>query len=134
MLVKKIFEKCNYIYQQLGQEHTEYVYQRALAIELYNLGATLVEIERPSPCFFADSKGVTHVLSQERIDLLAHFPDNEIVLLELKNIVKNKLDNHIGQVEKYKVSLKHQNIEVKYSMLINFPTHSSTEVEHIVVW
>jgi GxxExxY protein len=130
---KKIIEKCNLIYEQLGQEHTEFVYQRALAIELYNLGATLVEVEKPSPCYFKDSNGVMHILTQERIDLLAHFPNNEIILLELKNIVKNKLENHIGQVKKYFTSLKHQNIKPSYGLLINFPTHSATRVEHIVV-
>ena len=134
MLVKNILEKSNFIYEQLGREHSEFVYQRALAIELYNLGATLVEVEKNAPCYFEDSRGITHILTQERIDLLAHFPDNEIVLLELKNIVKNKLHNHAGQVEKYKVSLKKQNIDVKYSILINFPTNSSTELEHIVIW
>ena len=130
---KKIIEKCNLIYEQLGQEHTEFVYQRALAIELYNLGATLVEVEKPSPCYFKDSNGVMHILTQERIDLLAHFPNNEIILIELKNIVKNKLQDHVGQVEKYKISLKHQNIKISSSILINFPTHSSKQVECVIV-
>ena len=36
-IVKNILEKANFIYEQIGVDHTEYVYQKALVIELYNL-------------------------------------------------------------------------------------------------
>jgi GxxExxY protein len=132
-IVKNILEKANFIYEQIGVDHTEYVYQKALVIELYNLGTTLVETEKSAPCFYISSNGTKHILTNERIDILAHFPNNEIILIELKNIVKNKLQDHVGQVEKYKISLKHQNIKISSSILINFPTHSSKQVECVIV-
>ena len=132
-IVKNILEKANFIYEQIGVDHTEYVYQKALVIELYNLGTTLVETEKSAPYFNISSNGTKHILTNERIDILAHFPNNEIILIELKNIVKNKLQDHVGQVEKYKISLKHQNIKISSSILINFPTHSSKQVECVIV-
>ena len=70
IIADKIIEKANRIYQQLGICHTEHVFSKALQLELYNLGAVLVERERAAPCFYKCSNGKTHILSIERIDLL----------------------------------------------------------------
>ena len=124
---------CDIIYKKLGPSHNECVYQKALVIELYNIGAKSVEFEKHVPVFFEDSRGTTHTIGDERIDILATFPEN-LVLIELKSIARNRLHGYIEQVNKYKRSLSHLNIFPNVFMLVNFPhtmlsTDETTQVE-----
>ena len=122
-----IEDVCDRIYKQLGPSHNECVYQKALIIELYNLGAKSVEFEKHVPVFFEDSNGTTHTIGDERVDILATFPDL-LVLIELKSIARNRLHGYVEQVNKYKRSLSHMNLFPNLFMLVNFPqTMASTD-------
>lgn len=122
-LTDSICEVCNEIYNQLGPSHNECVYQKALILELYNIGATSVEFEKHVPVFFKDSLGVTHTIGDERIDILARFESHKLyVLIELKAVAtRNRLGSHLEQLKKYKKSLQELNITPNILMLINFP-------------
>ena len=115
----KIWERCNDIYKQLGSSHNECVYQKALVLELYNLGASSVEYEKAVPVFYTDSNRITHTVGSERIDVLARF-HNKIVLFELKAITSCIKDAEVLQIFKYFDALKHLNIDVTHMCIINF--------------
>jgi GxxExxY protein len=129
-----IEDACNSIYKQLGPAHNECVYQKALIIELYNMGAKSVEFEKHVPVFFKDSNGTTHTIGDERVDILATFPEG-LWLIELKAIAKNRLQGYVEQVNKYKRSLAHMNVFPTQFVLINFPTNIDPQpvVEVLVV-
>lgn len=131
----RIIETSNRLYQQLGPSHNECVYQKALVIELYNLGAKSVEFEKHVPVFFKDSNGTMHTIGDERIDILATFDNAEIILIELKAIARNRLSGHVEQVSKYKRALAHLNVFPTVCMLINFPQQPQpgTDIESLVV-
>ena len=125
---------CETIYVTLGVSHSECVYQKALIIELYNHGAISVEFEKHVPVFYHDSKGSQHTIGSERIDILARFPDNIIVLMELK-AQAGSLREHveISQLKKYVKSLKHIGIVPTISILVNFPQNSKNETDIEIV-
>lgn len=128
---------CDRIYKQLGPSHNECVYQKALIIELYNIGAKSVEFEKHVPVFFEDSNGTTHTIGDERVDILATFSET-MVLIELKSIARNRLHGYVEQVNKYKRSLSHMNVFPDVFMLVNFPqsmssTDEKPQVEMMVV-
>lgn len=124
--------KCaNTLYQQLGPAHNECVYQKAMVIELYNLGANSVEFEKHVPVFFKDSKGTVHTIGDERVDILAKF-ESSLILIELKAIAKNRLHGYVEQVQKYKRSLAHMNVIPDRFLLINFPQQPSSDIEYLI--
>jgi hypothetical protein len=109
------------------------VYQKALVIELYNHGARSVEYEKHVPVFFKDTNGTTHTIGSERVDILAHFTNN-IVLLELKAQTAGiREQTEIPQLKKYIKSLEVMNIVPTLSMIINFPQKPAPCVEHFVL-
>lgn len=118
--MEPIVKICNDIYKQLGPAHNECVYQKALMIELYNNGAESVEFEKHVPVFFKDTKGTIHTIGTERVDLLATFADQQI-LIELKAVARNRLQSHVEQVHKYKRALAHLGVYPTLFLLINFP-------------
>jgi GxxExxY protein len=125
---------CNAIYDQLGPSHNECVYQKALVIELYNHGARSVEYEKHVPVFFKDTNGTTHTIGSERVDILAHFTNNRIVLLELKAQTAGiREQTEIPQLKKYIKSLEVMNIVPTLSMIINFPQKPAPCVEYFVL-
>lgn len=127
-----IMERANALYQQLGPAHNECVYQKAMIIELYNMGAKSVEFEKHVPVFFKDSNGTVHTIGDERVDILALF-ENKLILIELKAIARNRLNGYIEQVLKYKRSLAHMNVFPDTLLLINFPQQPGTDIEHLTV-
>jgi hypothetical protein len=136
-LLEIILHACNEIYLQLGPAHNECVYQKALIIELYNMGATSVEFEKHVPVFFTDSKNNVHTIGDERIDILARFgegiqmPDVSVVL-ELKAVARNKLNTYMEQLKKYKKALYNLNITPNMFVLVNFPQGvGDGQVEHL---
>ena len=132
-LTERIVDVCNVIYTQLGPSHNECVYQKALIIELYNMGARSVEFEKHVPVFFKDSAGTLHTIGDERIDILATFAD-EMVLMELKAVAKNRLPTYIEQLKKYKKALEHLNVTPTHFMLTNFPQQSDcAKVESLIL-
>jgi len=128
-----IIKICNDIYDQLGPAHNECVYQKALVIELYNHEARSVEYEKHVPVFFKDTNGTTHTIGSERVDILAHFSDN-VVLLELKAQTAGIREHtEIPQLEKYIKGLAVMNIVPTLSMIVNFPQKPMPCVEHFIL-
>jgi len=121
-MLEVIRHVCDTIFQQLGQGHSEAVYQKALILELYNMGATSVESEKHVPVFFVDIKKIQHTIGDERIDILARFNET-IILIELKAVTSINHANIEQQVLKYRRSLKALNINPTFSFAINFPQH-----------
>lgn len=126
-----ILECANTLYQQLGPSHNECVYQKAMVIELYNLGANSVEFEKHVPVFFKDSKGTVHTIGDERVDILAKF-ESSLILIELKAIAKNRLHGYVEQVQKYKRSLVQMNVIPDMFLLINFPQQPGSGIEYLL--
>jgi len=128
-LSSQVFDVCNNIYQQLGAGHSEVVYQTALVLELYNLGATSVESEKHVPVFFTDTRGAQHTIGNERIDILARFPsDAEMVLLiELKAVANMNRASVEHQIGKYVRSLRTLGIVPTCQLAINFPQQADKQ-------
>ena len=119
-IVQDISDRCNDIYLKLGSSHNECVYQKALVIELYNMKATSVEYEKSVPVFFEDNNGVEHTIGSERVDILARF-DSNVVLIELKATTSLIRENVEGeQLKKYERALRKLNIHCDCMMVINF--------------
>ena len=129
-LSSQVFDVCNNIYHQLGAGHSEVVYQTALVLELYNLGATSVESEKHVPVFFTDTRGAQHTIGNERIDILARFPnDTEMVLLiELKAVANMNRASVEHQIGKYVRSLRTLGIVPTCQLAINFPQQADKQV------
>jgi GxxExxY protein len=109
------------VYKQLGPGHNECVYQKALLLELYNHGALSVESEKNVPVFYTDSRGVTHTVGTERIDLLVRLPE-QTLLVEIKAHTAGIRDHvEIPQLKKYVKSLRHLHITPTMSCIVNFP-------------
>jgi GxxExxY protein len=122
-LPTQVYDVCNVIYHQLGAGHSEVVYQTALVLELYNLGATSVESEKHVPVFFTDTRGVQHTIGNERIDIFARFPnyDGVVLLIELKAVANMNRTSVEHQIFKYMRSLQHLKIIPTHKLAINFP-------------
>jgi GxxExxY protein len=119
-LESEIVEICNYVYKTLGTSHNECVYQKALAIELHHNGFSIVETEKNVPVFFTDTKGFTHTIGTERIDIFA-IKNNMSVVLELKattGTIRNNVE--LQQLKKYQFALDKLNIKSDILLVINF--------------
>jgi len=110
---------CQTIFQQLGQGHSECVYQKALVLELYNIGARSVESEKQLPVFYTDTNNVQHTLGSERIDILARF-NSDIILIELKATITSPNDANLIQLKKYVKGLLQIGIIATDAVIINF--------------
>lgn len=145
MLLSKIKESANKVFQQLGPGHSEKIYHKALGYELASNKFNITN-EYHVPIKYLDSNGIEHILESERIDIFIHdYPDiyNEIdsdnlnnknIILELKAISKTIQDQEKNQVKKYIRQLN--NLKFKYGIVINFPQSFSKpkqEIEFIVV-
>lgn len=114
---KKIYEIADKVYQQLGPGHTEFIYHRAMEIEL-RLNNYNYETEKRVLINYKDDKGRVYNLGEERIDLYIHDHD---IIIELKAIVNSPKESEIAQVYKYYRELKKIGLKPKYGLLINFP-------------
>lgn len=118
------------VYAKLGSGHNECVYQKALLLELYNHGATSVESEKNVPVFYIDSRGVTHTVGTERIDLLVR-TNEHVLLMEIKAHTAGIRDHmEIPQLKKYVNSLRHLHITPDVSCVINFPQKQPFVMEY----
>lgn len=124
---------CERVYAQLGGSHTEHVYQKALQIELYNIGAVSVETEKHVPVFYTDTLNNTHTLSDERIDLFARFSDNTIVIMELKSVKQMDNVSVYAQMKKYLKALENLNIHPTLGIMVNFPPPNKENIEFVCI-
>lgn len=123
---------CDTIFDKLGQSHNECVYQKALVIELYNMGAVSVETEKHVLVFYKDINDVLHTIGTERIDILARFASDTVVLMELKATTTGIRNIEKMQLSKYINALSHINITPSHSFIINF-NQSKTVVDFMSV-
>lgn len=134
--IEDVIERCHVIYKRLGTSHHECVYQKALVIELYHMGAISVESEKNVPVFYTDSRGLTHTIGTERVDIYVRFPDNRNYVLELKATTQG-IRNHVEvqQLLKYEVALCYMKQPCSELCVINFKQQVSQaeEVDWLVL-
>ena len=122
--VIKILNSAIRVYEQLGPGHNERIYHKALVYELNCLGYNL-DTEMNIIVKYKDSKGNTHSLETERIDIFIH---EEKVLIELKAIQKQIQAQEKAQLEKYINELNKLSIFVSDALVINFPQPNNKEI------
>lgn len=136
-LQKKIYEMASLVNQNIGPGHNEKVYQKALICELVCNGY-IIDSERHIPVKYIDSRGNSHVLESERIDIFIHNDkDDGNIILELKAIMKPIGEMEKVQVKKYFKELSKDQIKVNYGIIINFPQPSAKEtrekIDYLVI-
>ena len=117
-----ILECAQKVFESIGVGHSEFIYQRALAIELRSNGYVL-ETEKRVLITYIDREGNKHHLGDERIDIYLHKCDilDYEVVIELKAIVKPPKQSEIEQVLKYKRELNKDFVTPRFGIIINFP-------------
>ena len=112
-----IEQAANRVYNQLKTGHNEKIYHKAFVYELNCLGYNL-DTEMNIIVKYIDSKGKSHNLETERIDIFIH---EQNILIELKAIQKEINNQEKAQIEKYINELNKLNIIVNNAIIINFP-------------
>ena len=117
----EIMDIAQRVYNSIGVGHSEFIYQRALAIELRRNGYVL-ETEKRVLITYIDLEGNRHHLGDERIDIYLHKCDkiDYEVVIELKAIVNPPKQSEIEQVLKYKRELNKDRVHPRYGIIINF--------------
>jgi len=122
--ITQIIEYAERVYESLGPGHNERIYHKALVYELicnnYNLDTEMNVVVK-----YVDSKGKSHNLESERIDIFIHDIN---IILELKAIQKQIQSQEICQIKKYFNELKKIGISVPYGIIINFPQPTAKEI------
>ena len=127
------------VFESLGPGHNEQIYHKALHHELFCNGIH-ADAERHLDVVYTDSKGYTHSLVSERIDLYIHQNSESIftdvqeapIVIELKAISKILNIIEETQVRKYFRELQKQGIRPRFGILINFPQPSSKGVSDAI--
>ena len=123
-----VYQLATRVFESLGPGHNEQIYHKALHHELFCNGIH-ADAERHLDVLYTDSKGYTHSLVSERIDLYIHQNSESIftdvqeapIVIELKAISKILNIIEETQVRKYFRELSKQSIRPRYGILINFP-------------
>ena len=113
----KYFELATKIFNNLGTGHTEFIYHRAMEIELQE-NNILFETEKRLIITYQGNNGHIYTLGEERIDL---YIVDENIIIELKSIINPPKETEIAQVYKYQRELQKMGVNVKYGIIINFP-------------
>lgn len=119
---REIIDIAQKVYESIGVGHSEFIYQRALAIELRCSGY-LIETEKRVLITYIDVFDNKHHLGDERIDIYIHKNSkiNYEVIIELKQNVNQPKQSEIEQVLKYKRELEKDYIKPEWGIVINFP-------------
>ncbi len=112
------------VYEQLKTGHNERIYHKAFVYELNCLGYNF-DTEMNIIVKYIDSKGKTHNLETERIDVFIH---EHNILIELKAIQKEISNQEKAQLEKYINELNKININVNEAIVINFPQPNNKNI------
>lgn len=136
---KLVYQLASRVFESLGPGHNEQIYHKALHHELFCNGIH-ADAERHLDVVYTDSKGYSHSLVSERIDLYIHENKDSIfldvkespIVIELKAISKILNIIEETQVRKYFRELAKTGIHPKYGILINFPQPSSKGVADTV--
>lgn len=114
---KYIYTMAQKVYEQLGTGHTEFIYHRAMEIELRSNGYNY-ETEKRVLILYKDCNGIEYTLGEERIDLYVH---DTKTIIELKAMITSPKETEIAQIKKYYRELKKINMDAEYGIIINFP-------------
>ena len=112
----KYYEFANKVFQQLGTGHTEFIYHRAMEVEL-RLNQINYETEKRVLIKYVNND-FYYDLGEERIDL---YIVDEKVIIELKAVVNPPRETELAQIRKYYRELKKDGIKPVYGIIINFP-------------
>lgn len=104
------------VYQELGPGHTEFIYHRAMEVELRSKNIDYESEKRVIINYNSNNK--VYTLGEERIDL---FLINEKIIIELKAMITAPKEGEIAQVNKYYRELKKGGLDATYGIIINFP-------------
>ncbi len=115
-MFEKYREIANAIFKSLGTGHTEFIYHRAMEIEL-QLNHIIYESEKRVLITY-EREEKRYTIGEERIDL--YIPEEKLII-ELKAIVGAPKESEIMQLHKYYRELKKMGIEAKAGIVINFP-------------
>ena len=110
------------IYIKLGPGHSEFIYHRAMEIELRE-NNILYESEMRVVIKYITNKNKYNI-GEEKVDI--YLPTNKIII-ELKAVVNPPREVEIDQINKYKRELQKDNIDIYKGILINFP-QSGTKI------
>jgi len=113
--LKELEEISQKIYTKLGSGHSEFIYHRALEIELRNKGIKY-ETEKKVIITYVADDGISYSLGEERIDIYIYQQDYQIIV-ELKAIIGVPRETELAQMYKYGRELP----TAKYGIIINFP-------------
>tara|TARA_B100000780_G_scaffold279002_1_gene254895 strand:- start:368 stop:895 length:528 start_codon:yes stop_codon:yes gene_type:complete len=116
---QSIFDIATKVYKQLGPGHTEFIYHRAMEIEL-RLVSINYETEKRVIINYIDDDNNTYSIGEERIDLYVRMDGIEIII-ELKAVINKPREIEYAQLHKYNRELTKIDINPKYGILINFP-------------
>lgn len=99
---EKLFLLATTVYKQLGQGHTENIYQKAMAFELQAAGL-LVEMECNMPVIYEDMLGRKFNVGTERLDIVCRDSEADVnnFLIELKSATSFTGAALVTQIEKY---------------------------------
>jgi GxxExxY protein len=133
-----IYKISTNIYHQLGTGHSESIYQKALQAELKCQGFR-VDMEYHLSVEYKDTKGNTHSLASERIDIFIHQDNDSLldnnrapIILELKATTKIPAASEIEQVRKYLREFKKKEVYIPYGIVVNFPQPNNTGVSDVI--
>lgn len=112
-----IYEIAVRVFENLGAGHSEFVYHRAMEVELRSRNIAH-ETEKRVTISYPDIHGNIYTLGEERIDL---FLLEERIIIELKAMINPPKENDVEQVNKYYRELKKMGNNSKIGIIINFP-------------
>ena len=122
MFYEFIKDIANKVFSNLGTGHSEYIYDRAMEIELRKYNISYESEKRCVINYISD--GINYSIGEERIDLYL-YPSNDIIhhkiIIELKSTVNPPKENEIAQLYKYKRELNKIGENPIYGYIINFP-------------
>ena len=128
-----IIKSSEKVYSQLGRGYSEQLYQKALYHELSTYGF-FMDLERYINVVYTDSRGLTHMLSSNRIDVFIHRNKNYgtgNIILELKATSKKYIEDvEITQIKKYLKQLSNENTPIDLGIIINFSQNIENKIQY----
>lgn len=121
---KTIIDIAEKVYKQLGPGHNERIYHKAITYELCCHGFS-IDTEMNVVVSYTDTKGHTHFLESERVDIFIH---NHDILIELKAIQRDIQAQEICQIRKYFNELSKTGKHVSYGIIINFRQPNTKDI------
>lgn len=125
---QRIIELAQHIFKELGPDFSEFVYQKAMELELRNAGYSY-ENEKRVSVYYRGLTGRINTLCENRIDLYVYGDGDEgDIMLELKSLTRAIRKRDLEQLNRYRAMLKYENLSPVTGLLINFP-HNKESIE-----